>query len=73
MTAVVPFRLLPFLRVAGDQIQEHSVFVLVFRVLCRVRERNDIRYKQFQIYPETIEQELRPVICELTDLRRIIV
>ena len=31
----------------------------------RTRERkNDSRYKQFEISPKTIEQELRPVVCE---------
>ena len=30
----------------------------------RVRERNDSRYEPFEISPETIEQELRPVVCE---------
>ena len=29
-----------------------------------MRERNDSRYDQFEISPETIEQELRPVDCE---------
>ena len=29
-----------------------------------VRGRNDCRYEQFEISPETIEQELRPVVCE---------
>ena len=29
-----------------------------------MRERNDSRYEQFEISPETIEQELRPVVCE---------
>ena len=33
------------------------------------------RYEQFETSPETIQQELRPVVCEQrqTDLRRIIV
>ena len=33
------------------------------------------RYEQFETSPETIEQELRPAVCELrqTELRRIIV
>ena len=30
----------------------------------RMRGRIDSRYEQFQISPETIEQELRPVVCE---------
>ena len=29
-----------------------------------VRGRNESRYEQFEIYPESIEQELRPVVCE---------
>ena len=32
-----------------------------------------IRYEQLETSPETIEQELRPAVCEQTDLRRIIV
>ena len=33
------------------------------------------RYEQLETFPETIEQELRPTVCEhrQTDLRRIIV
>ena len=30
----------------------------------RVSERNDSRYEQFEISPETIKQELRSVVCE---------
>ena len=30
----------------------------------RVRERNDSRYEQFEISPETIEQERRPAVCK---------
>ena len=54
-----------------------SVFAIVFgcfspldrtEITCElVRGRNDIyhsRYKQFEISPETIEQELRPEVCE---------
>ena len=39
-----------------------------------VRGRTFSRYEQFETSPETIEQELRPVVCEQrkTDLRRII-
>ena len=29
-----------------------------------MRERNDSRYEQFEISPETIKQELQPVDCE---------
>ena len=29
-----------------------------------MRERNDSRYEQFEISPETIEQELCTVVCE---------
>ena len=29
-----------------------------------MRGRNDSRYEQFEISSETIEQELRPVVCE---------
>ena len=29
-----------------------------------MRERNDSRYEQFEISPETIEQEMRSVVCE---------
>ena len=41
-----------------------------------VRERNDSCYEQFEISPETVEQELRPAVCESdrqTDLRSIII
>ena len=40
-----------------------------------VRERNDSRYKQLEISPMTIEQELWPIVYEQrpTDLRRNIV
>ena len=36
--------------------------------------RNDSRYEQFEVSPETIEQEFRPVVCEQqqTDLRILI-
>ena len=30
----------------------------------RMNGRNDSRYEQFEISPETIEQELPPVVCE---------
>ena len=33
-----------------------------------MRERHDSRYEQSDIYPETIEQELRPVEQRQTDL-----
>ena len=34
-----------------------------------MRERNDNRYEQFEISPETIEQALRPVDCEQRQTR----
>ena len=37
---------------------------LLSRTEMRTRERNDTRYEQFEISPETIEQELRLVVCE---------
>ena len=40
-----------------------SVFACELRCL---RERNDSRYEQFEISPETIEQELLPVDSEQT-------
>ena len=40
-----------------------------------MRGRNDSRYEQSEISPETTEQELRLAVCEQrqTDLRRIVV
>ena len=36
-----------------------------------MKGRNDSRYEQFEISPETVEQELRPAVCEhrQTDLK----
>ena len=34
------------------------------RTEVRTRERNDSRYDQFETCPETLEQELRPAVCE---------
>ena len=36
----------------------------------RLRERNDSRNEQFDISPETCEQELRPVVCEQRETDR---
>ena len=38
-----------------------------------MRGMNESRYEQFETSPETIEQELRPVVCEQQQADRIIV
>ena len=62
-----PFRLSLFdvTLAINSFLRAFSFFFAYTTLICeRVRRRNDSRYEQFRISPETIQQEMRPVVCE---------